>query len=61
MKKIYEKPQLTVVSFNVEQGFALSNPSSKMLGFNPLDFDYADKSVEDRTDGGHWGNGDGWF
>ena len=55
-KKQYEVPQLTVVTFKTERGFAESGPKS--LG---LSSGKGNKSVEDREDGGNWGGSDGWF
>ena len=60
-KKHYEAPSLTVVSFKIEQGYALSG--LKMLAISSLlANDYGDQAIESRTNGGYWGNNDdGWF
>lgn len=57
-KKDYEAPQLTVVEFRTECGYANSTPAKYQLG---LSSGRGQKSLEDRTDGGNWGNSDGWF
>lgn len=54
-KKQYEVPQLTVVTFKMETGYA---ESGKKLG---LAGGKGSKSLEDRQDGGNWGDSDGWF
>lgn len=49
-KKVYNAPVLTVVSFKVEKGFALSDPTeiSKMyLGFDDLTLPQDQKPMED--------------
>ena len=59
-KNAYEAPALTVVAFKVENGYALS---LRMLAIG-LDnaSTYGDDHVEDRIDGGYWGNNEnGWF
>ena len=55
-KKQYEVPQLTVVTFKTEQGYATSGPNSLGMGSGK-----GSKSLEDRQDGGNWGGTDGWF
>lgn len=62
-KKAYEAPALTVVAFKVEAGYALSALTLRMLaiGFGNASI-YGDDNVEDRIDGGYWGNNEnGWF
>ena len=56
-KKQYEAPQLTVVSFKVERGYAASG----VLSLFSSEPDYGDEALEDRQDGGNWGGTDGWF
>ena len=57
VKKEYEAPVLTVVTFQVEQGYA---NSTKSLG---LSTGHGKKTLESRTDGGNWGGSDddSWF
>lgn len=59
-KKAYEAPALTVVSIKVEAGYALS---LQMLAIGIVNAStYGDDNVEDRIDGGYWGNNEnGWF
>lgn len=54
-KKPYDAPQLTVVTFKMEMGYAGSVKSLGLSGGSGR------KSLEDRQDGGNWGNSDGWF
>ena len=54
-KKQYQVPQLTVVTFKTELGFA---GSGDKLG---LSAGKGAKSLEDRQNGGNWGDSDGWF
>ncbi len=54
-KKQYEAPQLTVVTFKAESGFAQSTP---MLG---LCEGFGQETLEERNDGGNWGNSSEWF
>lgn len=60
-KKPYEAPQLTVVSFKVERGYAASG--GKFLSLEHL-FTSDDETIEQRNaSGGYFGGGDGdnWF
>ena len=50
-KKTYEAPELTVVTFKTEKGYATSG---EPLG---LSEGHGKKSIEDRQDGGNWGDG----
>lgn len=56
-KKAYEKPQLIIVTFKTEHGYAFSS-FAEMLGFAP---DYGDEQLESRTDGGNWGGSGEWI
>ena len=59
-KKAYEAPVLTVVTFKLEAGYALST-RMLALGLENASI-YGDENVEDRVDGGYWGNNEnGWF
>lgn len=62
-KKAYVAPSLTVVAFKMETGYASSILSRWMLaiGIDNASI-YGDDNVEDRIDGGYWGNNEnGWF
>ena len=54
-RKQYEAPQLTVVTFKTEQGYANSQPKLSLSNGT------GSKSLEGRENGGNWGNSDGWF
>ena len=57
-KKKYIKPELTVVSFKTEQGFASSGSITFTIEQNEL---YNEQCQEKWTDGGNlFGNGEGW-
>lgn len=62
-KKAYEAPALTVVAFKAEAGYASSALSRWMLAIGIENAStYGDDNVEDRIDGGYWGNNEnGWF
>lgn len=57
-KRFYEAPQLTVVTFKTERGYALSNGELSLFSSNP---EYGNEDLEDRQDGGNWGGDGGWF
>ena len=54
-KKDYEAPQLMVVTFKTEVGFVQSPP---MLG---LSEQFGNETLEERDEGGNWGNTSEWF
>ncbi len=58
IKKDYEAPAITVVTFKVEKGFAVSSGVLPTLALSE-DFLESDGSqyLEERQDGGSWG----WF
>lgn len=64
-KKNYEAPQLTVVSFKAERGYASSggpDPVEHTFLLGLFDSEGGDRSVESRNENGYWGNDEGtWF
>ena len=59
-KQTYEAPQLTAVSFKVEQGFAGSGPFSALIFWEQL-IDEEQQQVEDYTTGNGWTSGSNHF
>lgn len=59
-KRKYLAPELTVVSFRTECGYALSGLDLSELGLK-FDSDNGSDDVESRSDGGNWGGDGGWF
>ena len=55
-KRKYLAPELTVVSFRTECGYALSG-----LDLSELGLKFGSDNVESRSDGGNWGGDGGWF
>lgn len=64
-KKVYETPQLTVVSFKMERGYASSGiePEHTFLLGLISSSENSDRALESRTEAGYWGGGDenSWF
>lgn len=58
-KQTYEAPELTVVSFQVEQGFAGSGPFDALIFWDEIN--YGDDQVEDYTTGNGWNSGSNHF
>lgn len=59
-KKPYEAPQLTVVTFKAERGYA--NSLFKLALINEATIlSSSSNSLEARIDGGNWGGSGGWF
>ena len=59
-KRKYLAPELTVVSFRTECGYALSGLDLSELGLK-FSSDNGSDNVESRSDGGNWGGDGGWF
>lgn len=59
-KRKYLAPELTVVSFRTECGYALSGLDLLVLGLK-FGSDNGSDNVESRSDGGNWGGDGGWF
>ena len=59
-KRKYLAPELTVVSFRTECGYALSGLDLSELGLK-FGSDNGSDTVESRSDGGNWGGDGGWF
>lgn len=62
VKKNYESPQLTVVTFRTERGYAESGVTRDgFLGLIYMGED-GSENLESRTDNGsYWGGSDSWF
>ncbi len=61
-KQTYEAPQLTAVSFKVEQGFAGSGPFSALMFWDHIIEDIDDEQqVEDYETGNGWTSGSNHF
>lgn len=60
-KKTYESPQLTVVTFKTELGYAASGDLNILTLGLLSSGDYGDQNIENRTNGGNWGGTVGWF
>ena len=63
-KQSYLSPELTVVQFRVERGYAASEPVNLSIFDLSLSQEQGNNQAdESRTDGGYWGNGDenSWF
>ena len=63
VKKNYESPQLTVVTFRTERGYAASEVHDGFLSLIYMGED-GSENLESRTDNGsYWGGGDSesWF
>ena len=59
-KKPSEAPQLTVVTFKAERGYA--NSLFKLALINEATIlSSSSNSLEARIDGGNWGGSGGWF
>ena len=57
-KQLYQAPELTVVAFQAERGYLVSN------GILAIDPEYSAESteyLESRDEIGSWGSGNGWF
>ena len=59
-KRPYEAPQLTVVCFKTERGYADSLLRTLALSFAIADAGNGSQLLEDRTDGGNWGGSETW-
>ncbi len=59
-KKPYEAPQLTVVTFKAERGYA-NSPFQLALINEATILSSSSNSLEARIDGGNWGGSGGWF
>ncbi len=60
-KKPYEAPQLTVVTFKAERGYANSSLFQLALINEATILSSSSNSLEARIDGGNWGGSGGWF
>lgn len=61
-KQPYEAPELTVVSFKVEQGFVGSGPFGSLIFWDHIIEDIDDEQqVEDYTTGHNWHSGSNHF
>lgn len=60
-KKAYESPQLTVVTFKAELGYASSLTFLLALSSIAAAIEQSSQSLESREDGGNWGGSGGWF
>ena len=58
-RKNYVAPILTVICFKMERGFAVSNEG--VLALSGAGIDFGDDYLEERQDGGYWGNNSNWF
>lgn len=59
-KKEYIAPQLTVVTFRTEQGYAASNIFSSLVFWEELDMP-GEEHVESYTDHDVWNDGNGFW
>ena len=60
-KQSYLSPELTVVQFRVERGYATSEPVDLFI-FDLFSSPEGGRTVESRTENGYWGNEEGtWF
>jgi hypothetical protein len=59
-KKPYEAPQLTVVTFKAERGYANSLFQLALINEATI-LSSSSNSLEARIDGGNWGGSGGWF
>lgn len=59
-EKPYEAPQLTVVTFKAERGYA-NSPFQLALINEATILSSSSNSLEARIDGGNWGGSGGWF
>ena len=61
-KQNYLSPELTVVQFRVERGYAMSTEVLSLIWFNDDDLQNGDRNIESRNnDNGYtWGDGS-WF
>ena len=59
-KRPYEAPQLTVVCFKTERGYADSNIFKLALAYTFLNEPNVSNSLESREAGGNWGGSEEW-
>ena len=60
-KKAYEAPQLTVVTFKAEAGYATSLTFLLALSSIAAALEQSSQSLESRENGGSWGGSDSWY
>ena len=60
-KRPYEAPQLTVVTFKTERGYADSNIFRLALASILLNEPNVSNSLESREAGGNWGGNETWY